>query len=120
MEEMIYFLMEYWGLLVACVCIGALAVAAVVAFAKTDNTEQIAQVKEWLLYAVIEAEKNLGAGTGQVKLRYVYDMFVLRFPLLVAVVSFDRFAEMVTEALFKMQDLLKENEAVCALVGEGE
>ncbi|MFR6482019.1 MAG: hypothetical protein ACLUPD_10785 [Anaerotignum faecicola] len=42
--------------------------------------EQREKVKEWLLLAVTEAEKELGSGTGQLKLRYVYDLFLRRFP----------------------------------------
>ena len=33
-------------------------------------------IKEWLLYAVVEAEKNLGSKTGKIKLRQVYDEFI--------------------------------------------
>ena len=39
-----------------------------------------ARVKEWLRYAVTIAEQELGSGTGQIKLRQVYDMFIERFP----------------------------------------
>lgn len=43
------------------------------------SDKQLNKVREWLLYAVTKAEKELGGGTGQIKLRYVYDMFVARF-----------------------------------------
>ena len=31
---------------------------------------------KWLLYIVIEAEKNLGSKMGQIKLRQAYDEFI--------------------------------------------
>ena len=40
--------------------------------------------KEWLLFAVTEAEKSLGGGTGELKLHVTYDAFIKRFPLLSA------------------------------------
>ena len=80
---------------------------------------QLAKVKEWLLWAVTEAEKDLGGGTGKLKLRQVYDLFVTRFPWLAKLVSFELFSDMVDEALEQMREMLDTNEAVKAFV-EGE
>ena len=63
-------------------------------------------------FAVTQAEKELGGGTGQIKLRYVYDMFVVKFPSLVKFISFETFSFMVDEALIKMRHLLQTNEKV--------
>ena len=52
------------------------------------------------------AEKELGSGTGAIKLRFVYDMFVTKFPLMVALIPFSTFSEFVDEALDKLKDLL--------------
>lgn len=49
-------------------------------FFKTPTKQQIAQVKVWLLSAVILAEKEFGAGTGRIKLSAVYNEFVSKFP----------------------------------------
>jgi hypothetical protein len=53
---------------------------------------------------------------GQVQLRYVYDLFVSRFPWLAKVISFVKFCGLVDEALEKMKKLLKENEAAAEYV----
>ena len=66
-------------------------------FFKLPRESQIAKVKEWLLFAVMQAEKELGSGTGQLKLRYVYDMFVSKFPYLVQFVSFEFFSKLVDD-----------------------
>lgn len=78
-------------------------------FAKQDKATKIANIKEWLKYAVIEAEKALGGGTGQLKLRYVYDLAVSQFPWLVSIVSFDIFSSWVDEALEWMKQQLETN-----------
>ena len=45
-------------------------------FFKMSKEKRIAIILEWLLLAVVKAEKELGDGTGQLKLRFVYDMFI--------------------------------------------
>lgn len=78
--------------------------------------KQLDKVRKWLLYAVTKAEQELGSGTGQIKLCYVYDMFVTRFTWLVKVISFEMFSTMVDEALSKMKSMLESNKAMQALV----
>ena len=78
--------------------------------------KQPRKVKEWLLYAVIEAEKELGSGTGPVKLRSVYDMFITKFPKLSVFISFNTFSEWVDVALDYMEKLLTDNKDVKAII----
>lgn len=113
------FIMENWYIVVALLVLAAGTILALIRFFQLPSNEQVEKVREWLLYAVTEAERELGGGTGQLKLRSVYDMFVLRFPKLVALFSFDFFAELVDEALVEMREMLKKNQAVKAIV-EGE
>ena len=65
------------------------------------------------------AEKELGGGTGKLKLRQVYDLFVVRFPWLVRVVPFELFSSMVDDALEEMRKMLENNKAVKAIVEGG-
>lgn len=69
-------------------------------------------IKEWLLYAVIKAEKNLGSKMGQIKLRGVYDEFILTFPVISKIISFNAFSKMVDTALSEMKKMLNTNEKV--------
>ena len=78
--------------------------------------KQPKKVKEWLLYAVIEAEKELGSGTGPVKLRSVYDMFITKFPKLSVFISFNTFSEWVDVALDYMEELLTDNKDIKAIL----
>ena len=82
---------------------------------KQPTEEQIARVKEWLLYAVAKAEQVLGSGTGELKLRYVYNMFVTKFPAIALFISFDKFSAMVDEALEKFEELLKNNKSISSI-----
>lgn len=74
-----------------------------------DKKKRIEILKEWLLLAVIQAEKELGGGTGQVKLRFVYDLFLTKFTWLSKLISFEAFSLLVDEALDKMRDMLNSN-----------
>jgi len=105
------FLINNWCIIVALLAVVVLV--AVLAF------KQPAKVQEWLLWAVTGAEKELGGGTGKLKLRQVYDLFVTRFPWLATVISFKRFSSMVDKALVEMRKLLDSNSAVKALVEGG-
>lgn len=116
MKEIGMWLAENWYLALTAVVMVVMAVVLVGSFVKLPTKEQIAKIKEWLLYAVTEAEKELGGGTGQLKLRQVYDLFVQRFPAVAAVISFDTFSGWVDEALEQMREMLTKNENVAAYV----
>lgn len=79
-------------------------------FIKLPNNEKMRSIREWLLYAVTEAEKELGSGTGQIKLRMVYDMFIKNFIDISKWISFDTFSAMVDEALKDFREMLNTNE----------
>lgn len=79
-----------------------------------------AKVREWLLYAVTIAEKEYGGGTGQIKLRAVYDMFLAKYPKLSFFIGFETFSLWVDVALDKMKDMLEQNKAVQKLVTSTE
>lgn len=92
----------------AAVVLVVLLVGLLWGFVKLPKERKVAQVKHWLLSAVVEAEKALGAGTGPKKLKRVYDLFVERFPRLARMVSFETFAKWVDEALETMRDLVEQ------------
>lgn len=103
------FIIENWYVIVIAIAFIVAAVMAIIAFCKSGSKEQINKIKEWLLYATTLAEKELGGGTGKLKLRYVYDMFVEKFPWLAKVISFDYFSNLVDEVLEDMNKLLETN-----------
>lgn len=83
-------------------------------FIKKSREEKIQVVKNWLLYAVAMAEKELGSGTGRIKLGQVYEQFLLVFPQLQHVISFDMFAKLVDDVLIEFQELVEENVTIAA------
>lgn len=115
-EERTMFLMENWYLVVALMAVAGMVGVCIGRFLKMPTSEQRERVKEWLLWAVTQAEAELGSGTGKLKLRQTYDLFIQRFPALAMAVSFDTFALWVDEALEEMRKLLKENKTVRELV----
>lgn len=105
-----------FGIIVGC----SLLIYGGYVFITRPTNKKISMVKEWLLYAVTEAEKNLGGGTGQIKLRYVYSMFIAKFPLIAKVISFESFSVLVDEALDKFKNMLESNTAIKKYVNSEE
>ena len=62
-------IIENWSLLVVIVSIATVAFVCMKRFGELPPQEQIYKVKQWLLYAVIEAEREFSGGTGVLKLR---------------------------------------------------
>ena len=105
-----------WFLIVALVAAFGMTIYAVTRFFELPAAAQIAKVKEWLVYACMEAEKELGGKTGKLKLRMVYDMFLSKFSWLAKVVSFEQFSKLVDESLEEFKHLLESNKAVKNIV----
>lgn len=112
MENFALFIKEYWFLIIVAIAIISAIAIKVYTWFKQPTSDQLKNVKEWLLYAVAKAERELGSGTGQLKLRYVYNMFVEKFPAIAIFITFEDFSKMVDEALDKFNELLKENTAI--------
>ncbi len=81
---------------IVAIVIGAIIFIGTVIYLVLNQKEKIA---EWLKFAVTEAEKYLGGGTGQLKLRKVYDWFTGRFPIIAAILPFRVFSAWVDVAL---------------------
>lgn len=105
-------MIENWPVIVGIAAVIAAVVIGIAKFAGLPTAAQIAKIKEVLLVWVIQAEKELGGGTGQVKLRYVYDLFVARFPSIAKLVKFETFSLWVDEALAQMEEMLKQNKSL--------
>lgn len=110
-------IIDNWSLLIVILAAIFGVVTYIKKFAQLPTNAQIDKVKEWLLYAVIEAEAQFGGGTGQLKLRYVYDLFITRFPDLVNVISFEKFSELVDEVLETMRHLIATNLDITYYIG---
>ena len=108
-----------WSFLVVVVCAIGAIVIYLNRFIALPSGEQLNKVKQWLLYAVIEAEKQYQGGTGALKLRAVYNEFCKVFPSLVPIISFAVFSELVDEALEQMRHLLETNLDIANYI-EGE
>lgn len=113
-------LINNWYLIVAAGAVVAAAVFAIKKFAGLPTEKQLENFKEWLKWAVTEAEKELGSGTGQLKLRMVYDMAVEKFPWIAKIVYFEEFSMWVDEALIWLKEQLESNKAIIERVKGGD
>ena len=103
-------MMENIAVIIGICCVIGVIGFGIYQFIKLEKDKQLEIVKEWLLLAVVEAEKKLGGGTGQIKLRYVYDMFIEKFKFLALMITFEQFSMMVDISLDKMRLMLSSNE----------
>ena len=108
--DIINWIVDNWCVLVGLI---ALVIAVGIYLYQTDKK----RVLEWLLVAVTMAEKELGSGTGKIKLRMVYDSFIDKFRVFSKIISFDTFSRLVDKALEQMKQILESNVAVQAFVG---
>ena len=106
------YLVNNWPIIIASIAIVVVAITSVANFSQKPSEEQIKAIKEWLIWAVTEAEKALGSGTGKLKLRYVYDKFLNTYPTIAKFVKFEDFSNCVDEALSTMKTLIGSNESV--------
>ena len=104
-------LVENWYLIVAAVALIGAAVAVAYRFLGQPSEKQVAKIKEWLIWACIEAERALQSGTGQLKLREVWNLFcaVPAFGWVARIIAFDTFSGWVKEALATVKRMLVEN-----------
>ena len=105
-------LMEYWWLAIAILAIIIIAFMFLTIYIKLPNSKKAKKVKEWLLFAVVQAEKELGSGTGQLKLRYVYNLALSKFPILIKLIPFELFSNFVDGALQQLENLIEDSEGV--------
>lgn len=114
--EFVEFLINYWYVIVGLAAVLVVAGIAVYKYAGLPTKAQVKKIKEWLLFAVTKAEAELGSGTGALKLRTVYDMFIAKFPTTAKLVSFETFSMWVDAALVEMREMLAKNESIQTLV----
>jgi hypothetical protein len=111
------FIIENWQVLIcAAIALTAGGVAVACKFFIQPSGEQLAKIEEWLLWAVSEAERQLGSGTGKLKLSLVYDSFLKAFPWMSRIVTVELFSILVDKTLAKMRDLLEKNPKAAAIV----
>ena len=111
-------LVNNWYVIVGLIAVAVIIGYAIGKFLNLPTESQIKKIKEWLVYACMEAEKELGGKTGQLKLRMVYDLFLTKFDWLAKVISFEQFSKMVDESLERLKHLLTTNEAIKKIVEE--
>lgn len=113
-------IIEFWPALVGLIAGLIVIIFGIYKFVKKPRKEQLEKIKQWLLYAVTAAQKEFGGGTGQIKLRYVYDKFLTTFPAFVSIVSFELFSQLVDEALVKFREILENNNKVQEYIKENQ
>jgi len=114
--EIVNTLIVNWYIVVAILVVLVAAIFICVKFLGLPTKTQVGKIKKLLLYWVTKAEEELGGGTGKYKLRFAYDLFTGRFPLVAKLISFETFSLWVDEALDEVKADLDANAKLKAYV----
>lgn len=111
-------LIENWFLILAILSCGVVGICFVFRFLGMPTEKQKKKVREWLVWACIEAERALQSGTGQLKLREVWNLFcaVPAFTWVARIISFEVFSVWVSESLTEVKQMLISNKALAEYV----
>ncbi len=74
--------------------------------------------KNWLVWAVSEAETMFGSKTGKLKLRYAYELAIERFPVLAKLIPFSMFSKLVDGALDIMREMIENNKNIAEAISD--
>ena len=105
-----------WSLIVVLIAVIVCAIVYVKKFLNKPTDEQINALKEWMLWITLEAERQLGGGTGKAKLRFCYNEFCKTFSWMAKIMTFDEFSCLIDSVLIDMRKLLETNEAIKGFV----
>lgn len=87
-------------------------------FSRKSKEQKIETLIHWLRKAVYYAEKELGSGTGQLKLATVYGQAVEKFPWIAELYSYEKFdTELVQPALDWLNKQMANNDNIKKLLG---
>ena len=101
------------------IIIGAVVLIAIIAIVLVC-VGKVKTVKQWLKYAVAEAEQYFGSKTGKLKLQYVYNCFAERFKVVSSFVTFGVFSKWVDTALDTLNGWLETNDSIAAIIENTE
>lgn len=101
------------------IIIGAIVLIAIIAIVLVC-VGKVKTVKQWLKYAVAEAEQYFGSKTGKLKLQYVYNCFAERFKVVSSFVTFSVFSKWVDTALETLNGWLETNDSIAAIIENTE
>jgi hypothetical protein len=74
--------------------------------------------RNWLVWAVTEAESMFGSKTGKLKLRYAYELAIERFPVLAKMIPFAVFSKLVDGALDVMREMIENNKNIADAISD--
>lgn len=99
-------LIDNFYLIVAMVAVVITVAVFCERFTKLPKEEQIENIKHWLVWLCIEAEKELQTGTGQAKLKRVYSVVCTTFTWVVKLITFEEFSKYTDDALLEAKTMI--------------
>lgn len=107
MEQFLEYFVEHWAVLVGLTAVAYILFNSFQKFVGLPKVMKSEVIQTWILYAITEAEKEFGSGTGDIKLGKVYGDFAKTFPSLARVISFEVFKSVVDDSLVALRAQLE-------------
>lgn len=102
---MLNFIANYWEvIIVAIIFIGAI----IIRLQRMWN----GNIVDWLVAVCADMERELGSGTGRLKLAGAYEIFIATFPIVSKFISAEFFAILVDEALEILNENIAKNDKI--------
>jgi len=102
---MLDFIINYWQVIIVAII---LIVVIIIKLKEMWNGNII----EWLVSICAEMERELGPGTGRLKLAGAYEIFINTFPIASKFMSAEFFAVLVDEALEILDETIAQNDKI--------
>ena len=96
----------------------SIIIAAILAVVVIAGGIYVNGFKNWLVWAVSEAEAVFGSKTGKLKLRYAYELAIERFPVVAKFIPFSVFSKFVDSALDIMRDMIENNQNIADAIAD--
>ena len=101
-------LLANWELILFVILLVVVAVLKVIKFFRTPSEKRQELMLTWLIQAVALAENKFGSKTGQIKLSYVYHLFLEKYGFLAMFMTQEIFEELVNRAIRIMEETLSD------------
>ena len=101
-------LLGNWELILFIILLVVVGIFKVNSFLKNPSAKRQELILTWLVQAVTVAENKFGSKTGQIKLSYVYHLFLEKYGFLGMFVSQEIFEKLVNKAIVIMEETLKQ------------
>lgn len=104
----LYWIFDNWFILIVFLCVLYATILHINQFLILSPKQRKEVMKDTILDLVLEAEKQLGSKTGEMKLQLVIKSFYKKYPIAKFLIKEDRLIAFIEDSVQKMKETLEE------------